>query len=317
MAGLWSAWPGLAQPRHHAHQRSKADRAGGDRAARDSNPPRPARAGSGDPGARTLLLQHEFSPSSDYFNRLAGVQSRLRTRVIAPALASVKRNYGGASAAAGCRSRCLRPPHPEHVLRRRVPHPAGGRVKSPIGSTSRAASTSVELKFLQSLHSPLDGQLRKLLLVRDFATIHKDCTPPRPSSSRPATGAGFPSCGDFPLRPAPNWLAWLVNIATASSPSSRPRCGIAPTGSRSRGGRTAVRGSAGRTPKRGGGRRRRPGHRARHRGQSPWRPGRPVAARSLCDEPGALAMVANIAAAPPPSRSGTPRPSGPLPRRGV
>src|SRR5271166_1207745 len=50
--------------------------------------------------ARDFLRQHDFSPASDYFNRLAHIENRLQRQFPAICRPQIKRNYGGK--AGGC-----------------------------------------------------------------------------------------------------------------------------------------------------------------------------------------------------------------------
>ena len=47
--------------------------------------------------ARDFLRQNDFSPASDYFNRLAHLENRLQGRAREISWPQVKRNYGGAA----------------------------------------------------------------------------------------------------------------------------------------------------------------------------------------------------------------------------
>jgi len=246
--------------------------------------------------ARTLLLQHEFSPSSDYFNRLAGVQSRLRTRVIAPALASVKRNYGGG---VGGRWMQIQMVYDHLILSTCYDgefHTRRGRVKISHRFNQQGRIDFVELKFLQSLHSPLDGQLRKLLLVRDFATIHKDWHSAE-AFVLPALPQELVFLHAEIFRFArPQLLAWLVNIGhgiiAELETALRDRAdGIEVEGWENR--RAGVRWE---NAERGGGVAVAPATERVTAGNPRGGLAGQWPLEALCDEPGALAMVANIAA---------------------
>jgi hypothetical protein len=124
--------------------------------------------------ARQFLLQSDFSPASDYFGRLAQVQDRLETRSNEAPLLPGKRNYGGEAAGYWMQlqsaydhiilSICY---EGEFNLRR-------GRIKISHRFNQAGRVDFVELKFLRALDPILDGAIRKLILVKDYAGIRRD-----------------------------------------------------------------------------------------------------------------------------------------------
>jgi len=124
--------------------------------------------------AREFLRLHDFSPASDYFSRLVGVQSRLRTRPRQPAVGPAKRNYGGEASGRFMQVQMVY----DHVIVSTCYdgefHTQRGRIKLSHRFNQEGRIEFVELKFLNSLHACLDGQFRKLLLIRDYQTLRKD-----------------------------------------------------------------------------------------------------------------------------------------------
>jgi len=122
--------------------------------------------------AREFLRDHDFSPASDYFSRLGQVQDRLVSRSARPTSPNGKRNYGGE--AAGCwlqlqsaydhiiLSTCHQG---EFNLRR-------GRIKISHRFNREGRLDFVEAKLLRSLEPCLDGEIRKLVMVRDYQAQH-------------------------------------------------------------------------------------------------------------------------------------------------
>jgi hypothetical protein len=124
--------------------------------------------------ARQFLQQSEFSPASDYFSRLSQIQNRLGTRSHDPALPRTKRNYGGEAAGFWMQlqsaydhvilSTCY---EGEFNLKR-------GRVKISHRFNQRGRIDFVELKFLKSLQNRLNGEIRKLLIVKSYRELRMD-----------------------------------------------------------------------------------------------------------------------------------------------
>jgi len=162
--------------------------------------------------AKQFLLQNNFSPSSDYFNRLCQIQNRLGTRVSEPALPQVKRNYGGEAGGHWMQiqsafdhvilSTCY-----EGELRYKR-----GRVKISHRFNQAGRVDFVELKFLQSLEPFLNGEIRKLVLVSSFQTNRKDW-----SSAEAFVLPVLPReliflYPDIFRCPRSEIIAWLINI---------------------------------------------------------------------------------------------------------
>jgi len=124
--------------------------------------------------ARDFLRQHEFAPSSDYFNRLVGIQSRVRTRLRAPAIVQAKRNYGGEACGRFMQVQMVY----DHLILSTCYdgefHTQRGRIKISHRFNQQGRIEFVELKFLKSLHACLDGEVRRLLMVKDYQVIRKD-----------------------------------------------------------------------------------------------------------------------------------------------
>jgi hypothetical protein len=124
--------------------------------------------------ARQFLLQSEFSPSSDYFDRLTRIQHRVINRSREVAVPRGKRNYGGE---AGGYWMQLQSAYDHIILstcyegefnRQR------GRIKISHRFNRAGRIDFVELKFLRSLQACLTGELRKLLTVKSYQDTRKD-----------------------------------------------------------------------------------------------------------------------------------------------
>jgi hypothetical protein len=122
---------------------------------------------------REFLRQHEFSPASDYFIRLAQLQHRRAARA-EPILSPGKRNYGGEAGGSLMQVQSIY----DHLIlstcyegefncRR-------GRVKISHRFNQAGRVDFVELKFLRALHPALNGELRKLVLVKGYQSARKD-----------------------------------------------------------------------------------------------------------------------------------------------
>jgi hypothetical protein len=162
--------------------------------------------------AREFLRQSEFPPASDYFSRLGQIQSRLEPRSRERFLPPPKRNYGGE--AAGCWMQ-LQSAYDHLILS--TCYEGGfdcqrGRVKISHRFNQAGRIDFVELKFLRCLQPCLNGEIRKLLLVKDYARIRKDW--------RAAEAFVLPILPrelvylyqDIFRCPRSEVLAWLVNI---------------------------------------------------------------------------------------------------------
>ena len=124
--------------------------------------------------AREFLRQNDFPLASDYFHRLGQVQTRLEARSTAPSLLPAKRNYGGEAAGHWMQLQSAY----DHVILSicyegdfDCKH---GRVKISHRFNQEGRIDFVELKFLRSLHPCLNGEIRRLLRVKDYQTIRRD-----------------------------------------------------------------------------------------------------------------------------------------------
>jgi hypothetical protein len=126
--------------------------------------------------ALAFLQQSEFSPESDYFNRLNQVKCRLYQRWQAPSPAAVPRkcNYGGEAAGRWMQLQSAY----DHIILSTCydgDYNLGrGRIKISHRFNREGRVDFVELKFLRSLQPCLTGAYRKLVLVRDYQDLRKD-----------------------------------------------------------------------------------------------------------------------------------------------
>ena len=160
--------------------------------------------------AREFLRQHDFSVASDYFNRLAHIQSRVGSRPAA--VRREKRNYGGE--AAGCWMQ-LQSVY-DHVIVSTC-H-AGefngrkGRVKISHRFNEAGRVDFVELKFLRSLQPQLDGALRKLITLKPDPGRPQDWHEAEAFALRVLPQELVFLCGNVFRFTREEVLAWLVNI---------------------------------------------------------------------------------------------------------
>jgi len=124
--------------------------------------------------AREFLRQSDFSPTSEYFNRLGQIQTRLEPRFGENPLPPPKRNYGGE--AGGCWMQ-LQAAYDHLILS--TCYEGGfrcqqGKVKISHRFNQAGRIDFVELKFLRSMQPCLNGEIRKLLMVKDYSRIRKD-----------------------------------------------------------------------------------------------------------------------------------------------
>lgn len=123
--------------------------------------------------AKEFLRQHDFSPSSDYFNRLVQIQSRIGTRS-QPAPAQSKRNYGGEAGGSWLQLQSAY----DHVILSMCYNgefnQKRGRIKISHRFNQAGRADFVELKFLCSLHPCLNGEIRKLVTIKGYQTLRKD-----------------------------------------------------------------------------------------------------------------------------------------------
>ena len=161
--------------------------------------------------AHEFLRQHDFSPSSDYFNRLQQIQNRLGTRN-GESPPKAKRNYGGESA--GCwmqvqsaydhviLSTCY---EGEFNLRQ-------GRIKISHRLNQEGRIDFVELKFLRSLQPCLNGELRKLITVNGYQALRKDWREAEAFVLEILPRELIFLCEEIFRFPRHEVLAWLMNI---------------------------------------------------------------------------------------------------------
>jgi hypothetical protein len=161
-------------------------------------------------GAQTFLEQHDFSPASDYFSRLARLQDRLRQRPLL--VRPEKRNYGGTTSGGWVQLQSIY----DHVIlsvcyagdfnSRR------GRVKLSHRFNQAGRIEFVELKFLHSLQPCLDGALRKLVVVADHPALSKDWFEADAYALRVLPQELVFLHNDLFRHPRAEILAWLVNL---------------------------------------------------------------------------------------------------------
>jgi hypothetical protein len=124
--------------------------------------------------ARQFLRQNDFAPASDYFNRLAQIESRVEARSRQPALLPSKRNYGGEAAGYWMQVQSAY----DHVILSTCYegdfNQRHGRIKISHRFNQQGRIDFVELKFLRPLEPCLLGELRKLVLVNDYSNLRKD-----------------------------------------------------------------------------------------------------------------------------------------------
>jgi len=124
--------------------------------------------------ARDFLRQNDFSPTSDYFDRLAHIENRLQGRPREISWPQAKRNYGGTAGGYQMQVQSIY----DHLILSTCYegdfNTKHGRVKISHRFNQEGRIDFVELKYLRSLHPPLNGELRKLLTVQDYMSIRKD-----------------------------------------------------------------------------------------------------------------------------------------------
>lgn len=124
--------------------------------------------------AREFLRESEFSPSSDYYNRLTEIQSRLATRQASTTLPAGKRNYGGDAAGRWMQLQSAY----DHVILSICYdgefNGNQGRIKISHRFNQQGRIDFVELKFLRSLHPLLNGAIRKLITLKGYQHLPRD-----------------------------------------------------------------------------------------------------------------------------------------------
>ena len=162
--------------------------------------------------AREFLCQNDFPQASDYFQRLEQIKSRLEVRSGMPPLLPGKRNYGGEAAGRWMQLQSAY----DHVILSTCYEGdfdcKSGRVKVSHRFNQAGRVDFVELKFLRSLHPCLNGEIRKLLRVKDYQNIRSDWR-----AAEAFILPVFPQelvflYHDIFRCPRPEVLAWLVNI---------------------------------------------------------------------------------------------------------
>ena len=162
--------------------------------------------------ARNFLLQHDISPASDYFDRLARVEDRLQGRAREVFPARTKRNYGGE---AGGRQMQVQFIYDHLILSTCYAgefNTRRGRIKISHRFNQEGRMDFVELKFLRSLDPLLNGELRTLLTVKDYPTIQKDWYEAKAYVLRVLPRELVFLYEDFFRCPRAQALAWLLNI---------------------------------------------------------------------------------------------------------
>ena len=162
--------------------------------------------------ARNFLCRNDFSPASDYFNRLAHLENRLQGQPREVSLPPAKRNYGGM---AGGRQMQVQSIYDHLILSTCYEgdfNTKHGRVKISHRFNREGRMDFVELKFLNSLHPPLNGELRKLLTVKDYPSIAKDWYEARAFVLRVLPRELVFLYEDIFRCPKAEFFAWLLNI---------------------------------------------------------------------------------------------------------
>ncbi|MCW5554261.1 MAG: hypothetical protein KIS67_19145 [Verrucomicrobiae bacterium] len=162
--------------------------------------------------AREFLRRHEFSPVSDYFDRLERLEDRLRTRSLQPVARQEKRNYGGE--ASGCWMQ-LQSVYDHVILSTCYSgefRTQRGRVKISHRFNQAGRIDFVELKFLRSLQPCLTGEVRKLLMVKSFQSLRKEWRETEAFVLRVLPQELVFLFADFFRLPRAEALGWLVNF---------------------------------------------------------------------------------------------------------
>lgn len=162
--------------------------------------------------AREFLRHNAFPVASDYFRRLERIQGRLEARSAVPTFLPGKRNYGGEAAGRWLQLQSAY----DHII---VSHCyegefycKSGRVKISHRFNQAGRVDFVELKFLRSLDPCLNGEIRKLLLVKDYPAIRRDWHAAEAFILPVLPRELVFLYEDIFKCPRPDVLAWLVNI---------------------------------------------------------------------------------------------------------
>lgn len=121
-----------------------------------------------------FLEQKEFSAASDYHIRLRRVRDQLSVRARQPVAPLEKRNYGGA---AGERWMQVQSAFDHIILSTCYAgefNSKRGRIKVSHRFNKEGRIDFVELKFVSALQPFLNGQYRKLLLLKNYQQLRKD-----------------------------------------------------------------------------------------------------------------------------------------------
>lgn len=158
------------------------------------------------------FLRQNFSPASDYFSRLCQIKERLNGRSHERTLAPGKRNYGGE---AGGRLMQVQSIYDHVILSTCYAgefNTKRGRVKVSHRFNSEGRIDFVELKFLRSMSPWLTGEIRKLVMVKDYQNLQRDWHEADAFTLRVLPQELIFLYGDI-FRCARNEiLAWLMNI---------------------------------------------------------------------------------------------------------
>ena len=162
--------------------------------------------------ARDFLRQHDFSPASDYFDRLAHIENRIQGRSREGFPPRTKCNYGGKAGGYQMQVQSIF----DHVILSTCYagdfNTKHGRVKISHRFNQEGRIDFVELKYLNSLHPPLNGQLRKLLMVQDYSSLPKDWYEAKASVLKVLPQELIFLYEDIFRCPKSQLFAWLLNI---------------------------------------------------------------------------------------------------------
>jgi hypothetical protein len=162
--------------------------------------------------ARDFLRRNDFSPASDYFNRLAHLENRLQGRARQIFQPRTKCNYGGKAGGYQMQVQSIF----DHMILSTCYegdfNTQHGRVKISHRFNQEGRIDFIELKFLRSLHPLLNGELRKLLIVKDFPSIQKDWHEAEAFILRALPQELIFLYEDIFRCPKSQLFAWLLNI---------------------------------------------------------------------------------------------------------
>ena len=162
--------------------------------------------------AHEFLRQCSFSPASDYYSRLSQLQTRVAKRTDSPPRANGTRNYGGEAGSRWIQVQSIY----DHVILSTCY--AGefnlkrGRVKLSHRFNNEGRIDFVELKFLNAMSPELTGEIRKLVLVKNYRDIQKDWHEATGFTLRVLPQELVFLFGDIFRCAKDDMLAWLINI---------------------------------------------------------------------------------------------------------